>query len=54
MKYIFVFGQFLIGAGSTPLASLSLTFIDDSVDPAVYPLYIGKSYVPNGFWFAVY
>lgn len=42
IKYLFMFGQLLIGAGSTPLAALSLTFLDDSVDPSVYPVYIGK------------
>jgi len=42
MKYVFLFGQFLIGMGSTPLSVLGVTFIDESVDPQVYPIYIGK------------
>jgi len=44
MKYIFILGQFFIGAGSTPFAALSLTFLDDSVDPSHYPVYIGVYY----------
>ena len=43
MKYVFFLGQFLIGVGSTPLAALTLTFLDESVDPSEYPVYIGMS-----------
>lgn len=45
MKYVFMLGQFLIGVGSTPFAALSLTFLDDSVDPSLYPVYIGVYYM---------
>nr|CAB3266358.1 solute carrier organic anion transporter family member 4A1-like [Phallusia mammillata] len=45
MKYVFLFGQFLTGIGCTPLAVLGVTFIDESVDPQVYPMYIGIYYM---------
>ncbi|XP_076804531.1 solute carrier organic anion transporter family member 4A1-like [Clavelina lepadiformis] len=45
MKYVFILGQFLTGTGCTPLAVLGVTFIDESVDPQVYPMYIGIYYM---------
>ena len=42
MIHWFLLGQFLNGAGCTPLSVLGVTFIDESVDPKVYPIYIGK------------
>uniref|UniRef100_H2Z5W6 Solute carrier organic anion transporter family member n=1 Tax=Ciona savignyi TaxID=51511 RepID=H2Z5W6_CIOSA len=45
MKYVFLFGQLLAGIGCTPLAVLAVTFIDESVDPQIYPVYIGVYYM---------
>ena len=40
-KYFFYFGQFLNGAGASPLITVGTTLLDDSVTRLSAPLYIG-------------
>lgn len=40
--YVFLLGQFLLGAGGTPLYTLGTTFIDDSVPKHKASVYIGR------------
>uniref|UniRef100_A0A670Y895 Solute carrier organic anion transporter family member n=1 Tax=Pseudonaja textilis TaxID=8673 RepID=A0A670Y895_PSETE len=42
--YVFLLGQFLLGAGGTPLYTLGTTFIDDSVPKHQASVYIGIGY----------
>ncbi|CAG0923024.1 unnamed protein product [Notodromas monacha] len=43
-KYIFYFGQFLHGVGATPLYTLGVTLLDDTVSSENSPVYLGIFY----------
>lgn len=42
-RFLFMLGQFLLGAGATPLYTLGVTYLDENVGSNYAPVYIGES-----------
>lgn len=42
-RHVFAFGQFLHGVGASPLYTLGITFLDESVPVRASSVYLGKS-----------
>jgi len=40
--YILLFGQVLMGLGTTPLYTLGIAYLEDSVSKNKAPIYLGK------------
>lgn len=57
--YLFILcaGQFVMGAGTTPLYTLGPTYLDENVNPKVSPIYLGiwfaTTFLGPGLGFAV-
>ena len=43
--YILLFGQVLMGLGTTPLYTLGIAYIEDSVAKNKAPIYLGKKLI---------
>lgn len=42
--YVFIFAQILHGIGATPIYTLGITFLDESIPQAASPVYLGFFY----------
>ena len=43
--FVMVVAQMLHGAGATPIYTLAVTYLDDSLKPKVTPLYLGQYFI---------
>ena len=43
--FVMVVAQMLHGAGATPIYTLAVTYLDDSLKPKVTPLYLGERFI---------
>lgn len=42
-KFLFWFGSFIVGVGSSPLTVLCITYMNDNTSRKLFPLFLGKS-----------